>query len=83
MMLSILKKKASSAMKEKQILSIFENFNHIYKLPTWPMKILLNTKIKRSCLSKKEGFAILLHANPVVAFAINNSKIYNNNLYNT
>ena len=32
---------------------------------------------------KQEWFVILLHKNLIVAFVIINTKIYNNNLYNT
>ena len=41
------------------------------------MEIPQKEKIKRSYLGKKELFAILLHINPIVTFAINNIKIYN------
>ena len=38
-------------------------------------------EVKQSYLSKKGWLAILLHINPIVTFAMNNTKIYNKNLY--
>ena len=58
--------------------------NHRFNVTSRTCRNLTGTKkIKSRYLSKKKSLAILLHINPIVAFAINDTNIYNNNQYNT